>query len=170
MDYLWPETWFIITPKNNLALKSIATTWNKKGLETLKENDWVRMEPFLQFADAIYNEDEVVILSRLGQNGVQEQFCTMTLKNNEWILNWFLHPEDPRRTYLTQIGLILYGEQNGNNKTHCMVLLTHCISILRKMKISRKGDHLVGEFIEPKDDEVIYENSVEALVSNEEEN
>jgi hypothetical protein len=173
MAHLWPLEWFDITDGES-ALRNISRVWKKKGYETLTENDYARMEPFLEPFDGIYTDQEIVILSRIGNNGVQKEFCSMFLQppvegsaenDGVWVLEWYLDKDDIRRIYLRQVAQILYGAQLENDETQCMILLTHALSNLRRLRITIKGEQILGEFDDlegiPEAQEAVMENSFE---------
>lgn len=137
------------------ALKNISAVWSKKGYDTLTANDYARMEPFLEPFDGIYTDQEIAILSRIGNNGVQKEFCSMFLQATDgsgatasgevWVLEWYLEKDDIRRLYLRRVAQILYGSQYDNDETQCMIMLTHALSNLRRLRITIKGDRIIGE-------------------------
>lgn len=88
MSHLWPAAWFDMDDETFKVLKDISTHWKKKGYDHLESEDYVRLEPFLEPFDAVYSDNEVVILSRVGNNGIQKQFCSMFLIKDKWTLEW----------------------------------------------------------------------------------
>ena len=81
-------------------MANIEEIWAKIGYDKLTENDYARLEPFLEPFDGIYTDKEVVILSRVGNNGIQKEFCNMFVQNPQqssteqksedevWVLEW----------------------------------------------------------------------------------
>jgi hypothetical protein len=63
MAHLWPADWYDLNDGAK-ALLNISKVWKKKGYTALVENDYARMEPFLEPFDGIYTDQEIVILSR----------------------------------------------------------------------------------------------------------
>lgn len=159
MSHLWPVDWYDLADGAD-ALQNIAAVWRKKGYGALTSNDYARMEPFLEPFDGLYTDQEIAILSRIGNNGVQKEFCSMFLQAPSapigadsgagpeaevWVLEWYLDKDDIRRLYLRKISKILYGAEYGNDETQCMIMLTHALSNLRRLRITIQGDRIIGE-------------------------
>lgn len=173
MAHLWPIDWYDLSDGEE-ALQNIAKVWGRKGYDSLSENDYARMEPFLEPFDGVYTDQEIVILSRIGNNGIQKEFCSMFLQGPEagaggperdedgiWVLEWYLDKNDIRRLYLRQVAQIMYGSQFENDETQCMIMLTHSLSSLRRLKITIHGDQILGEFDDGEVPETVVENSLE---------
>ena len=141
---LWDRDWFDITDGADV-IENIATVWNKRGFNQLTNDDFVRLEPFVEPFDAIYTSDEISILSRLGQNGVQKEFCRLFKEDDAYVLEWYLKAEDHRRIYLADLALLLFGKPMSHDPAQCILLLTYCISTLRACKIVRHGDTLLAK-------------------------
>jgi hypothetical protein len=62
-----------------------------------------------------------------------------------WVLEWYLSKTDIRRLYLKQVAEILYGSEYANDETQCMIMLTHALANLRRLKITIQGDQILGE-------------------------
>lgn len=171
MAHLWSRDWFDIADSADV-LENISEVWAKIGFEKLTQDDLARLEPFLEPFDAIYNDEEITILSRLGHNGIQKEFCRMfthpkangpdgseRAEGDVFVLEWYLEKGDYRRSYLVSVATILYGSSFRNDQTQCMIMLTHSLARLRKLKITIQGDALHGEpdhSLEP-----LYDNSLE---------
>lgn len=167
MSHLWTPDWYDIKTEEPI-LKNIGSTWLKRGYDTLGADDYVRLEPFLEPFDGVYSESEVVILSRTGNNGVQKQFCSMYMTKDQnntdvWVLEWHLPKDDIKRSYLKRVSLLLYGPSFENDETQCMIMLTHALSSLRQLKITVKGETLVGELEEVEQEYVEPDNDVQLL-------
>lgn len=141
MSHLWPREWFGLSLAATAVLQNVALVWANVGYDNLQEGDYVRLEPFLEPYDAVYNQDDVCILSRLGSNGTQKQYCQMYRnENGVWTLEWFV--DDHRRSHLEQVAHLLYG----GDATQSMVRLTHALASLRTLCIVIRGDELHGFF------------------------
>lgn len=167
MSHLWTPDWYDIK-SDEPVLKNIGSTWLKKGYDTLDANDYVRLEPFLEPFDGIYSDSEVVILSRTGNNGVQKQYCSMFITkdqkdNDVWVLEWHIPKDDIKRVYLKRVSLLLYGSSFDNDETQCMIMLTHALSSLRQLKITIKGETIIGEIDEVEQEYVEPQNEMELL-------
>jgi len=161
MSHLWPIDWYDLSDGGEEVLQNISKVWERKGLETLSENDYARLEPFLEPFDGVYTDQEIVILSRIGNNGIQKEYCSMFMQGEVWVLEWYLDKDDIRRLYLRQVARLLYGNQYEQDETQCMIMLTHALSSLRQLKLTIHGDQILGEFDDQEDDEPVMENSLE---------
>lgn len=173
MELLWPKSWYDIADGED-ALRSIARRWKDKGYDQLDGNDYARLEPFLEPFDGIYSDQEVVILSRVGNNGVQKEMCQLFTDPGQpdaWKLEWWLPETDVRRLYLGQVARILYGKEFDYDTTQCMLMLAYAISCLRQLKLTIKGDRIIGTFQDPEAEaaEMVAENSFEDPVLLQEE-
>lgn len=56
--------------------------------------------------------------------------------------------KDIRRLYLVEVAIHLFGKVFDKDETQCMIMLTHALSSLRKLKITIRNDQLVGELDE----------------------
>ncbi len=139
MSYLWKNSWFDFS-EDTAVLENISKHWNKIGHENLGDDDIARLEPFLEPFDAIYSEEEIVILSRLGNNGVQKEFCHVFHQEDKWVLEWYLDPKDVKRKYLTDICLVLFGDTYEQDVARCMTMLIYTLSSLRKLKVHFRED------------------------------
>lgn len=171
MSHLWPPEWYVCRQsacaskrrfcvKSSLtirrydisdgadALENIASVWAKMGYDKLGENDYARLEPFLEPFDAVYNDEEITVLSRLGHNGVQKEFCRMFSQpiagEQVWVLEWYLPQGNVQRMYLCDVALTLYGAKFNNDETQCMIMLTHALASLRKLKLVVRGETIQG--------------------------
>jgi len=161
MSHLWPIDWYDLSD-GKAVLQNISRVWSEKGYDNLKENDYARLEPFLEPFDGIYTDKEIVILSRVGSNGIQKEFCSMFLQPADtaeevWVLEWYLDPDDIRRIYLKQVARLLYGSNFENDETQSMIMLTHALALLRQLKITIHDDYITGEMEEVP--ETLVENS-----------
>jgi len=82
MAHLWPIDWYDLSDGRDV-LRNISRVWAEKGYDNLAENDYARLEPFLEPFDGIYTDKEIVVLSRVGSNGIQKEFCSMFLQAGE---------------------------------------------------------------------------------------
>src|SRR3990172_5427374 len=110
----WPREWYDISDGTE-ALENIASVWSKMGYDQLEEGDYSRLEPFLEPFDAVYNDEEIAILSRLGNNGIQKELCKMYAPEDGsvegggggiFVLEWYLQKGDYRRKYLVQVATV----------------------------------------------------------------
>jgi len=172
MSHLWPKDWYDLSDEDKETLRNMGYAWAEKGYENLEENDYARLEPFLEPFDAVYTDTEIAILSRTGNNGIQKEFCSMFIQeegpetgnnnnNNNveevWVLEWYLDQDDVRRRSLRKIAKLLYGDNLNNDETQCLIMLTHALSSLRQLVITIHGDTITGEI----------EDLPEALIENE---
>lgn len=118
-----------------------------------------------------YTDNEIAILSRTGNNGIQKEFCSMFIQPPQqqgpeghggpegeevWVLEWYLDKTDVRRHSLKKIASLIYGEHLNNEETQCLIMLTHALSSLRQLVITIHGDAITGEI----------EDLPEALIEN----
>jgi len=50
--------------------------------------------------------------------------------------------------YLRDVSLLLFGKTYNNDETQCMIMLTHTLSALRKLKLTIDGETITGELDE----------------------
>ena len=175
MALVWQENWFEFTQKEHLVLENIGEKWKNKEYENLGIEDYVRLEPFLEPFDAVYSEQEIAIMNRVGQNGVQDQYCSMFIQSKSgstdksidnstndsvWVLEWYLVPTDVKRQYLKKVSNSLFGKQLQYDETECMIMLTHSLSCLRRLEVSEYNGKLVGKFrVQPTP--VVHDSSID---------
>jgi hypothetical protein len=163
------------------VLENIGQRWMKMGYDQLGDNDYARLEPFVEPFDAIYTDQEVSILSRVGQNGVQKEFCSLYVQPPQggsapnraqgstggvddaeiWVLEWYLTVDDIRRDYLRMVSRLLYGESYENDETQCILMLTYAIAELRRLKLTIQGETISGVALQEDEIEVVAENSLD---------
>lgn len=145
MSHLWDRAWHDATDSSDV-LQNIGRKWTDIGFKNLGNDDFARLEPFLEPFDAVYNEEEITILSRLGSNGIQKEFCKVfTNESGNYVLEWYLQEHDYRRIYLQDVALFLFGPTYQHNDARCITMLTYALSSLRKLKIVIHETSVHGE-------------------------
>lgn len=136
---LWPDDWYNLNDGGAEALQNIGEVWAKMGYEALGEDDYARLEPFMEPFDGVYNDEEVTIMSRVGNNGIQKELCRMFSQSSPdgdiWVLEWYTPKTNIQRRYLCDVAILLYGAQFDNDETQSMIMLTHALSSLRSLKL-----------------------------------
>jgi len=96
-----------LTDGGSTTLQNYGTKWLQIGYDNLTENDFARLEPFLEPFDGVYTDKEIAVLSRLGNNGVQKELCHMFMQQPStdnttadtaqtaepeevWVLEWYV--------------------------------------------------------------------------------
>ena len=142
MAQLWPDEWYEISDKGGRALANVGYVWRRLGLNNLQSDDVARLEPFLEPFDAVYNDDEITILSRLGHNGLQKEYCRMYQDDDDdvWVIDWYLSDDDCRRAHLTQVANLLFPDD-----PLAIVHLTRALTTLRTLRVSVDASGVRGE-------------------------
>lgn len=53
MSHLWLDDWYELSKDDKNTLRNIGAAWAEKGYNNLEENDYARLEPFLEPFDAV---------------------------------------------------------------------------------------------------------------------
>ena len=138
---LWRDSFYELEGDDLETLENLGQTWMEMGYETLTNDDFARLEPFLEPYDAVYNDEEISILSRLGRNGIQDEFVFLTnpptpQKNQEqqplYQASWSLTQDDPRRIHLEETAVTLFPTYAPID---ALVMLTHGLATLRGLHV-----------------------------------